>query len=294
MYKHLQSIAAFVAVAETGAFNKAAKKLGVNSSVVSHHVTRLEDHLGSTLIYRTTRKLTLSQQGRVLYKAAKGWMDGTQQAIDWIMDDQEEAAGALRIALPAFIPDPRIDRALHLFAELHPNVALTLNYSDQVANLLDEKIDLSIRIGTPPDSCFMRRRLSDIDLILVASPRLLVHYGTPHHPDDLSEMPFVLMGGPADDITLRSNSEIVNVSTQNCQIETNSVYGAQAAAKSSLGVASLPAPLCESALSQGTLVRLLPSWQLPSLTLQAIWPEKPWRKSLTTRIVKHLVDYTQQ
>ncbi|GAB5487515.1 MAG: LysR family transcriptional regulator [Parasphingorhabdus sp.] len=292
MYKHLQSIAAFVAVAETGAFNKAADKLGVNASVVSHHVSKLEEYLGATLIYRTTRKLSLSEHGRRLFEISRVWMDNTNQALDVIMDAQEEAVGALRVALPAFIPDPRIEVALLHFGKLHPNVSLSLFYSDQVSDLLEDDFDLSLRIGTLSDSSFMRRKLSEVSNVLVASPELLTRCGTPETPDELEKIPFIFMKGTTEKIVLTKGGDKSQVAAENCQIETNNIYGAFAAAENGLGVAGLPLPLCEQALANGTLVRLLSRWQLPKFVLQAIWPDVSRRSSLTKRLVRHLSTVT--
>ena len=89
MYRHLQSIAALVAVVETGGFGKAAQRLGLTPSVISHHIAKLEDHLGETLIYRTTRKLSLSPSGRQLFEAANSGLASIQEAVDAIQDHRE-------------------------------------------------------------------------------------------------------------------------------------------------------------------------------------------------------------
>lgn len=293
MYKHLQSIAAFVAVAETGAFNKAADKLGVRASVVSHHISKLEDYLGATLIYRTTRKISLSEHGRMLFKASHELMGNTHKTLDQIIDAQEEAIGALRVALPSFTPDPRIEAALLSFINIHPNVSISLFHSDQVADLLDEKFDLSIRVGEPPVSSFLTRKLSVAKHILVASPELLIKYGTPKSPNDLDEIPFVFMEGIGGHFTLKRGDQSVEFSIQNSQIQTNNILGARAAARSGVGIANVPLPLCEKDLSNGRLARVLPQWQLPHFTVHAVWPDTSRRSSLTMRLVKHLAASTK-
>lgn len=278
-----------MAVAETGAFNKAAAKLGINASVVSHHVSKLEDFLGSTLIYRTTRKLSLSPQGRTLYEAGRLWIDGTADALDRIRDAQEEAIGALRVTLPAFVPDPRIEDAILAFARMHPNVSLSLNYSDSVSDLLEDSFDLSIRIGNPPDSSFRRRKLIEIPHILVASPEFLAIQGTPESPGELGSLPIVYMKGSTDNLRLMRGSDVQEIQAESAQIETNSIFGAFAAAKRGLGIAGLPVALCEQSLASGKLVRVIPQWQLPKLTVQAIWPDASRRESLTKRLINHVV-----
>ncbi|MEW8623670.1 MAG: LysR family transcriptional regulator [Candidatus Thiodiazotropha endolucinida] len=288
MYKHLQSIAAFVAVAETSAFNRAAQKLGVKPSVVSHHVSRLEEHLGTTLVYRTTRKVTLTEHGRVLFEAAYKSMDATSRALDQIMDAQEEAIGALNVTLPVFVPEPEVEKAILNFMQRHPYVSISLNYSDAVADILDNQYDMSIRIGDPPDSSFIARKLSTVTHILVASPDFILRYGTPQKPDQLSELPYIAMEGLGDTLQLIHGDQRVEVHLSTCQLATNNIYGAHVAAVSGLGMVSLPLALCESSLAQGKLIRILPKWKQPSWPLIAIWPDNSRRKTLTKRLVDHI------
>ena len=289
MYKHLQSIAAFVAVAETGAFNKAADALGVKASVVSHHVSKLEDYLGATLVYRTTRKVSLSEHGHILFDASKKWMDGTSRALDRIMDAQDEAIGALNVALPAFVPEPEVEAAIFNFIELHPHVSISLNYSDVVVDMLEDNYDLSIRIGDPADSSFIARNLATIKHLLVASPEFLIRHGTPREPDQLADIPYVSIEGIGDLLKLQRGKEQIEIQSMTCQIATNNIYGALAAAENGLGVANLPAALCKIGMEEGKLVQVLPKWQLPTFPLTAIWPDASRRNTLTKRLVDHIV-----
>ena len=289
MYKHLQSIAAFVAVAETGAFNKAADKLGVQASVVSHHVSKLEEYLGATLVYRTTRKLSLSEHGRLLFEASRNWMDGTSTILEQIMDAQEEAIGSLNIALPSFVPDRRIEPAIMNFIKLHPHVSMSLNYSDEVADMLDDAFDLSIRVGEAPDSSFLTRKLSSTAHILVASQEFVLKHGAPDNPRGLADLPFVVVEGFGGQLALRRGSEEILYHVNARQLQTNNIYGALAAAQNGIGIANLPIALCEDNLRDGSLVKVLPNWHLPKLTLQAIWPDSSRRVTLTSRLVKHIV-----
>ncbi|WP_170576074.1 LysR family transcriptional regulator [Ruegeria atlantica] len=288
MYQHLQSIAAFVAVAETGAFNRAADRLGVKPSVVSHHISKLEDYLGATLIYRTTRKLSLSEHGRILFEASRTWMDHTGNALEQIMDAQNEAIGALNVALPTFLPDPRIEAAILNFIKIHPNVSIALNYSDRIADMLDDHIDLSIRVGTPSDSSFITRKLSVVSHALVASPDLLVRCGTPETPQQLEEMPFVAMNSFGDSVILERDGEEVEAHFRTSQIFTNSIIGALSAAENGVGFAIMPPALFEDAVAAGKLVKLLPQWSLPTWIVQAIWPDTSRRVTLTRRLVDHI------
>ncbi|WP_064791306.1 LysR family transcriptional regulator [Shewanella woodyi] len=290
MYKHLQSIATFIAVAEAGAFNKAADALGVQASVVSHHVSKLEEHLGTTLIYRTTRKVSLSEHGRILFEASKKWLDGTSQAVDQIMDAQDEAIGALNVSLPAFVPEPEVENAILNFIELHPHVSITLNYSDTLVDLVEDNFDLCIRLGNPPDSSFIARKLAQTQHILVASPNFISRHGMPQEPLQLTKLPYVSMDGLGDTLTLTRSKQKVEVHNTICQINTNNIYGAKAAAENSLGIGNLPVALCEKAIAEGKLVHILPNWKLSSFPLISIWPDASRRHTLTKRLVNHIIN----
>ncbi|MBW8185497.1 LysR family transcriptional regulator [Shewanella nanhaiensis] len=289
MYKHLQSIATFIAVAEAGAFNKAADALGVQASVVSHHVSKLEEHLGTTLIYRTTRKVSLSEHGRILFDASKKWLDGTAQAVDQIMDAQDEAIGALNVSLPAFVPEPEVENAILNFIELHPHVSITLNYSDTLVDLVEDNFDLCIRLGNPPDSSFIARKLAQTQHILVASPNFISRHGMPQEPVQLAKLPYVSMDGLGDTLTLTRGKQKVEVHNTICQINTNNIYGAKAAAENGLGIGNLPIALCEQSVTEGKLVHILPNWKLSSFPLIAIWPDASRRHTLTKRLVNHII-----
>jgi DNA-binding transcriptional LysR family regulator len=288
MYRHLQSIAALVAVVETGGFGKAAKRLGLTPSVISHHIAKLEDHLGETLIYRTTRKLSLSPSGRQLFEAANSGLASIQEAVDAIQDHREQAVGSLRIALPAFVSDPAIEARIMAFAANHPNVALSLNYSDNIVDMVAEEYDLSIRIGRLHETSFMQKKLSDIQHILVATPDFLKHHDDISHPQALSNLPYVAMQTAPAEITLIQEDEQCLVPLNVSQIQMQSILAARTATLAGLGIGNLPEPLVREDLASGQLVHVLPNWALPPLAMHALWPQSTKRMNLTNRLVDFL------
>lgn len=288
MYRHLQSIAALVAVVETGGFSKAAQRLGLTPSVISHHIAKLEDHLGETLIYRTTRKLSLSPSGRQLFEAASSGLASIQQAVDDIQDHREQAVGSLRLALPAFVSDPAIEARIMAFAAKHPNVSLSLNYSDNIVDMVAEEYDLSIRIGRLRETSFMQKKLSDIQHILVATPDFLKHHDDISHPQALSNLPYVAMQTAPAEITLIQEEEQCQVPLNVSQIQMQSILAARTATLAGLGIGNLPDPLVREDLASGQLVHVLPNWALPPLAMHALWPQSTKRMNLTNRLVDFL------
>lgn len=288
MYRHLQSLAAFVAVGETGAFVKAAKTLGVAPSVISHHIARLEEALGETLIHRTTRSLTLSANGQRLFEATRGNVSDIIAALRQIESQSNEIAGALHVALPAFIPDPALEAKIMEFATQHPNVALSLDYSDAIADLVEGGYDLAIRLGDLPSSTLMRQKLGTVTHVLVASPQFILRYGPITAPEMLSDIPFIAMGPSFDVISLERARSVREVELSASQIQLSSIFGAKSAALAGLGIGNLPEALVGDELQSGAFVQILPDWKQPELSVQAVWSANSHRSVLAQHFVRFL------
>lgn len=280
---------AFVAVGETGAFVKAAHKLGITPSVVSHHVARLEEELGVTLVNRTTRKLSLSDSGRQLFETAKRGLSGIESVLEEVSASSENVSGTLRVALPAFVPEPSLEAKVMAFILRYPNVRLVLDYSDDVKDLVGEGYDVSIRIGDPPSSSLVRRKVSSVTHLLVASSDCLLRFKSLEKPQDLTGVPCVCIGPKPTSITLRRGKITERVTPKVSNIRVQSIIAVKAAALAGVGFSSLPEGLISEELREGRLQRVLPDWQLPQLTIQALWSGTSNRRTLASRFVDFLV-----
>ncbi|MEM9248175.1 MAG: LysR family transcriptional regulator [Pseudomonadota bacterium] len=289
MYRLLQSLAAFIAVGDTGAFVKAAARLGVTPSVVSHHIARLEDELGETLVHRTTRKLSLSANGQRLYDSARMAMADLDVALERARANTEDLAGALRIALPAFVPDPALEHRIMEFARRYEHVALSLDYTDDVVDLVDGSYDLAIRLGQLPSSSLRRRQLGRVTHVLVAIPALLDAHAALNGPEDLARLPAVTMSASVVELELTQGAAVATVRLERSRIQVQSIHGAKAATLSGLAFGNLPISLVAQELASGELVRLLPGWELTPLIVQAVWPANSRRHHIADRLVQFLV-----
>jgi DNA-binding transcriptional LysR family regulator len=291
MYKYLKSIAVFIAVAETGAFNKAAIKLGLKASVVSHHINKLEAHIGTTLIYRTTRSLTLSDQGKALYESVHLLYQDTQSLIDQLSANSNQPKGILRISVPQFIPDQRIEKALWSFCKTYPDINVTLQYTDEQVKLPNDDIDIAIRIGRQTDSILMTKNLSHVEHILVVSPALLQKHSSIENPEHLMQIEKINLQCASNKLVFSKGSTKKTLEFTNSNLTLNSINASLNAAIEGFGFADLPPALCESAIQRGQLIRVLADWNLPKLPIGATYSGKALHNSLITLLLSHIADY---
>jgi DNA-binding transcriptional LysR family regulator len=185
----------FQAVVETGGFTSAANSLGVSQPFVSQTIQRLETRVGAKLLHRTTRGHRLTSEGECYLEGAKRVMLALEAAeADWQQSD-ERVEGQLRVSVPIAFGLDRITPLIPQFLQRYPNISMDLRLTDEVENLIDERIDVAIRMGTLPDSSFKHRRLCRLQRILVAAPTLLEQYETPKTPEDLASLPCVAWDG---------------------------------------------------------------------------------------------------
>lgn len=285
LYKNLQSISVFIVVADVEGFSKAAKKLGVTNSVVSHHVSKLEESLGLTLFYRTTRKITLSDQGRTLYKVAKSTITELENTISELTDDMSSPVGNLRIAMPAFMPDPSVEDKIWKFTHSYPKVTIDLEYSDLSRDLIKEQFDIAFRLGKLEDSSMRAIKLADVELLLVASPAFLDSISEINTPESISRAPFIALNQFSEVVTFNKNNESIRVITRQSRIKVDNIFAARDSAVAGLGLMALPKGLCQNALNSGQLHRVLSDWRISPIPLHALWNNHARRNSLTRKLL---------
>ncbi|MEN9384556.1 MAG: hypothetical protein RL323_1699 [Pseudomonadota bacterium] len=157
MLDELRSMAVFATVVREGTFRAAAKQLQLSTSVVSHHLTQLERRLGCALLYRTTRKLSLTPDGEHFFEACSRAIDAAQEGLQRIQTQQKTLAGRLRIGAPAILAQGPFVRDVHAFATAHPAVDLELLFTDERQNQVADSIDVVVRIGWLEDSTLRAR-----------------------------------------------------------------------------------------------------------------------------------------
>lgn len=179
-------ISEFVYVAEYESFTRAAKELGISTAQVSRQVNALEKRLNIKLLYRTTRKVSLTEEGRVFYQHCRGVLDGLDAAEQAVSRFQSTPQGRIKLTAPMTYGEQQLLPLINDFMVQYSDIEVTAFLSNQTVDLIDGGYDLAIRIGKLNDSTMMAKKLSHRTNFVCAAPSYLDKYGVPHTLDDLS------------------------------------------------------------------------------------------------------------
>ncbi|WP_313034996.1 LysR family transcriptional regulator [Massilia alkalitolerans] len=254
---------AFCLVAASGGFSPAARQMGVATSSVTRLVDALEARLGAVLLNRSTRSVTLTDTGRSYYEEARRVLEQLDAADDAVAGQGGDVKGVLRVAAPVSFATLHIAPILPELRARYPRLVLDLRLSDETARLVDESIDVAIRIGRiDPDSTLVARRLGSHRRLLCASPAYLASRGTPILPADLAhhdclqlaERRVWRMRRPEGD----GEDEEIGI---DAVLQANSAELLRQAALAGLGIAMLAHWLVRDDVAAGRLAPVLPAWE---------------------------------
>jgi DNA-binding transcriptional LysR family regulator len=266
------------AIVEGGSFARAADALGLSPSGVSRAVGRLEASVGVRLLDRTTRSVTLTDEGRRLYGEIGPLLSGIEDAFTQTASSSASVRGRLRVNVDAFFS--RIMLAPHIprFMALYPEIALDLVTREQLGDLVGEGFDIAVRFGQPPASSLVARKLLETRTITVAAPSYIMKYGQPTKPSDLTahqciQVRNTLPGEPFGDWEYRKGRKAVSVKTTGRLLvtEAGTMLGACLAGA---GIARIKAIGVREQLDKGLLVELLPDWSGETFPLHALYPSR--------------------
>jgi DNA-binding transcriptional LysR family regulator len=283
-----QEMRAFVAVADTGSFVRAADTMGLSKSAASRLVADLEARLGTRLLHRTTRRLSLTQEGEVFHERCRQLLDGVAEAEAELTAHAGEAIGQLRINVPVTFGLLHMAPLWPAFMTLHPKVVLDVTLSDRLVDLVDEGYDLAVRIARLQASSLVSRQLTSTRMILCASPDYLRRHGVPEHPSDIAKHAVIsytlLTMGEQWEFEGPQGAVSVKVVPR---MRTNSGDTCCAAAVQHQGMVLQPSFLVGAHLASGALVEVLPQYRSIELGIYAVYPT---RKHLTPK-VRALIDF---
>lgn len=278
----------FNAVVDAGSFVKAADALAMSKAAVSRYVVDMESRLGVRLLHRTTRRLSLTDEGQIFYVRSKELLAELAEAEDEITSRRDAASGVLRINAPFTFGVLHLAPLWGAFRAQHPKVQLDVTLADRLVDLVEEGYDVAIRIASLENSTLVSKRLATTRMVLCASPQYLKLHGTPEHPSELAHHAVISYSywSTKDEWHFQGPLGPVSVKTKPC-IHTNNGDTCRTAALASQGIILQPSFLVGDDLASGALRELMPEFRSLELGIYAVYPT---RKHVSPK-VRALIDF---
>ena len=284
---NFDGISEFVYVAETTSFTQAAKKLNISTAHVSRRITALEQRLNVKLLYRTTRKVSLTQEGQLFYQHCRSVLDGIEEAERVVTNLQQKPQGHIKLTAPVTYGEQKILPLVNDFIQQHSEVQVSAYLSNQKVDMVEQGFDLAIRLGRLADSTLMAKKLGSRTNYLCASPQYLEKYGMPHSLSELNDHSCLL--GTLDYWRFKVAGKEKTVKVKG-SVRYNNGTGLTDAALKGLGIVQLPDYYVKDFISQGKLLPLLSQFQEAD---EGIWAVYPHNRQLSPKI-RALVDYLSE
>ncbi|NIE62342.1 LysR family transcriptional regulator [Burkholderia sp. Ax-1719] len=277
---NLGDIRLFVEAASQGSLSAAGRKLGLSPAAASARLVKLEGVLRTQLFERSTRRLRLTDEGRVYLAHCQHALQTLDDARAALQAGRASVSGALRVSATSDFGRAVLRHWLDEFNERHPQVTLTLVLSDSLSHLLQDDIDMAIRFGMPADSAMVAKRLADNRRALCASPAYLAARGTPRHPDELDQHDFILLGSAAGisnnwRFTHGAETALFTAPPERSR-QTNDGALAREWAIEGRGVVMKSIWDIGADLQEGRLQLLLPEWRCPDAPVNALFQRTPY------------------
>ncbi|WP_434666359.1 LysR family transcriptional regulator [Klebsiella sp. B345] len=290
----LSDLALFVQIVDHGSFSAVARLNGVTPSAISRSVTRLEHEMGCKLLQRSTRKLRLSDAGESVYSHALDMLASARQAMDSASSTQQVAQGKLTLSVPKAVGRFVIHPLMTEFLDRYPEVDVCLRLEDRYLDLIDDGIDLALRITHTPSPGLHGKPLMPVTHIICATPDYLRQYGTPQTPADLRNHSCISLGETPADSRWK-----FRLAGKTDTIQTHGRYAANHTAvrldavKQHLGIGSLPLFTAREALERGEIVQVLAEWEFISSYSGQLWLLWSGNKHMPARM-RAMIDYLSE
>jgi DNA-binding transcriptional LysR family regulator len=276
MIDHASEMAAFVRVVDSNGFSAAAPILGLSPSAVSKLITRLETRLGVRLLQRTTRALHLTQEGEVFYAAARRIVGEIEALENQIVGESGTPSGVLRVTTSLAFATHQLAPVLSEFLARHPLVQFELLPTDRVIDMVEEGIDIALRIGRLADTSFMARKIGEDKRLICAAPSYLARHGTPQRPEDLARHSCIVSRDRAylNRWSFKVDDRIVEIDVRGRVAVTEGEAQMQLALQG-VGIVRLTRLTLAQAIREGTLVPLLGAFSAEEpVGIHAVYPHR--------------------
>ncbi len=282
-----EGISEFIALVETESFTKASQRLSTSVANVSRRVAALETRLAVKLVQRTTRRVTVTEEGRLFYQQCKPLIEGLEQAESSVTQMQAMPTGRLKITAPTTYGERKIAPLLQSILLQYPQLELELILTNQRLSLVDERIDLAIRLGHLEDSSLVARKLCGRQLHVCASPDYLAHYGQPYVLSELSKHKCLV--GTSDHWRFKDQHHVRSLGIHG-SIRCNSGVVLLNAAMAGMGLAQLPDYYVEPYLASGELVEVLSQYRSEDEGVWALYPQNRFLSPKVRLVIETFAD----
>ena len=273
--EQLKRMAVFATVVDRGSMVAAAEVLGMTASAVSQQIRKLEESTQVSLLHRTTRKLTLTEAGATFYQSCAQVLALAQQAEQRLAELRDAPVGELRIAAPVGLPGKLLSVALAPLLSAHPGLSLRLFFHDEKIDLVEQRIDLAIRVGRQEDSSLVARHVVDWPMLLCVAPAYLARCGWIATPQQLLGLDWIgLNTDRAQYLQLHGPSASEERLRLESRIACNNILAVRQFTLAGMGVSLQPEPEIRELLSRGELLNLLPEWRPEPIGLYIVTPRR--------------------
>src|SRR3984957_931730 len=291
--KVLSGLTVLVAVVEAGTIARAAEALGLSPSGVSRALSRLEQRVGARLLARTTRSLSLTDEGRRFYEQVGPHLAGIEEAAIEAAGSSGKVRGRLRVNIDPFFSRIILSRHLAEFLARYPDLAVQLIMRDSVGDLVADGFDLALRFGDPPQGSFVARKLVETRVLTVASPSYIKAKGKPRHPKEIEERDCIDFYDAANarpyDWEMRRKKEVLplRVKARLLVSDSGTLIGA---CEAGAGIGQVLEIGCAELLRGGRLVELFPEWSDERFPLYAVYPSRLHRAAKVRAFIEFCLE----
>jgi DNA-binding transcriptional LysR family regulator len=289
----LSGVTVLMAVVEAGSMARAAQALGLTSSGVGRAIARLERRVGVRLLERTTRTMTLTDEGRRFYEEVGPHLDGIEQAAMTAAGAAGTVRGRLRVNVDPFFSRIVLAAQVATFLDRHPDVRVELIMRDHVGDLVADGFDLALRFGEPPGGSLVARKLIETRILTVAAPGFVARHGRPKHPSEVARLPCIEFYDAANarpfEWEFRRGREVLPVSPA-ARLMVSDVGAMLSACEAGVGIAQIMQLGSRDLLAEGRIVELFPDWSGELFPLYALYPSRQLRAAKVRTFIEFTAD----
>jgi len=286
-----ETLRTFVRVVETGSLSAVAREMNASQSTISRQITHLEEHFGVRLFHRTTRHLSLTDDGESLHEHARGVLESVEGMETALGQHKSTPSGHVRVATPVSLGLILMTR-LPLLTARYPGLSIELVMDDDPRDMIEEGLDLAVRSGEVVNQSLIKRSLGTVVRVAVASPAYLEHRGIPCSPGDLADHDCIVHRMTPNDAnwTLIGPDGAVSVAVVHGALSTNNHEAVRGAALGGLGVALLPEYQVVDDVEAGRLWRVLPDYTSEILPAYLVYPSRRHLAPRTRVVIDFLIE----